>query len=45
MTEARKELIERIIALTPEQFERFVNHPEVIQVMKEHEERMRKVSG
>lgn len=41
----KQELIERIIALTPEQFERFINHPEVIQAMKEHEEKMRKVSG
>ena len=45
MTEARKELIERIAALTPEQLERFINHPEVVQIMKEHEEEMRKTSA
>ena len=42
---ARQELIERIIALTPEQLERFINHPEVIQRIKEHEEKMQKASG
>lgn len=31
----RQEIIERIIALTPEQFERLITHPEIVQMMKE----------
>ena len=40
-----EELIDRIIKMTPEQLERFINHPEVVQIMKEHEEEMRRTSA
>ena len=31
----RQEIIERIVTLTPEQFERLITHPDIVQMMTE----------
>ena len=34
-----EELIDRIIKMTPEQIEKFLNHPEVIAIMEEQKKK------
>ena len=38
MTKKHEELIKRIIKMTPEQFQRFIDHPEVQAIMSKYED-------